>query len=134
MLIQKSMFLTQEFLKRDKKSQSEKYGNMAIQINSESHFKIGPHHCCCWSPSLQPCGFMAAVSGLCPLLQTTFHSPFLGALRKAWPSCDGGDLWVPDLDGVKNSSSPTLMRWGRPLSLKKGTGQEVNPPIPFPCS
>lgn len=48
----KSMFLIQELLKQDKKSQLEKYGNMAIQIISESHFKRGPCHCCCWSPFL----------------------------------------------------------------------------------
>lgn len=47
-------------------------------------------------------------------------------------ACGGGDLWVPDLDGVKNSSSPALRRWGRPLSPKKRTGHEAESTHPHP--
>ena len=45
-------------------------------------------------------------------------------------ACDGGDLWVPDLDGVKNSSSPTLRRWGKatvPKERNRTRGESTHP-------
>lgn len=49
-------------------------------------------------------------------------------------ACGGRDLWVPDLDGVKNSSSPTLRRWGSHCPQRKEQGMRLDTPILIPSS